>query len=720
MAHILGQVKQYKDSKWTTMIKPASIYINTKMLFPELQICEADSSSSSERVVHLYTMADITDCGSNDTFQKIFLTFKEDDEGVEVYTTVECSKLLSRDGKEAPEDKKVSLFKSILASATLIKTDLAKPYVFPIPTPYGLPQSYDFTKEYSAISVFLGQDESRYRIGEYAVLALVSGSELEEKGFKFGTEKVPSKYASAHWLIIDVGESGTTAVPILPDLIFEVLPDDQQFSIALPYAALSQSGSKAQFLPLAFVFSDGAEFQEFSEEFAGYFSLAARKEAGYKTDAKDAQDDNKFVSTAFCPQKKSKKPARDAPVIEISSDSEVESPGDLETAARVTKMNLEGVAPGKASPGYLDPRILSYEDPAHSSALLKDRSVAQFLFQGSTAVVSRDNALELCHVQPKVRTEPLQFKDQSGGILAPGALRFGTNVDCLLSTGLSCPENQRDIIYRKDFQRPDALQYYTATDTSIDYHPEIVDFDTGKAGSSSVGACPIDPSNAIVVLTKMGVHMLDTRIAGSSQRSGVSYSYKSNVRFSAILVTPKGYVITGSMAGEIRIFNKMGQRALTCYPGIGYPITHLAISSDEQWLLATAQTILLVYPTTTADGEYSCFSGRGIPGDKRPKPIVLRLSPETAQEIGATTESGLRPATFSLDEAEIITGTEKYLIIWSFDKVKAGIVSSSRACTKIALGSQLIGAGMGVVGQIAVGTDSDFRIVKHARRTRRR
>lgn len=70
--------------------------------------------------------------------------------------------------------------------------------------------------------------------------------------------------------------------------------------------------------------------------------------------------------------------------------------------------------------GYLDPKLLNYKDPAHSSALLKNHLVAQFLFQGSTAVVSRDDALELCHVQPKLRTESLQLRDKFGSILAPG------------------------------------------------------------------------------------------------------------------------------------------------------------------------------------------------------------------------------------------------------------------------------------------------------------
>lgn len=720
MAHILGLVKQYKDSKWTTLIKPALVYVNAQMLFPEIQVCNDDSSSNSEKVIHIYTMMDLTDCGSNDTFQKIFLTFKENDHGTEVYTTIECNKLIARDGKEASLDKKTNLFKSILASATLIKTDLAKPYVFNIPAPYGLPQSYDFAKDYSAICVFLSHDEGRHRIGESSVLALVSGSELEEKGLKFGSGKVPSKYISSNWLVIDAGESGTTAIPILPNMIFEMLADEQQFSVALPYNTLTQQTTKAKFIPLAFVFPDATEFQEFSEKFAEYLSLSARKEAGYKTDNKDAQDDNKFIATAFCPQKKVNKSAKEIEVIEINSDSDVESVEGCDNDEKPVNMSLKEASPDKVELGYLDPRILSYEDPSHSSELLKDRSVAQFLFQETTAVVSRNDALELCYVQPKVRTEPLQLKDKFGNILAPGALRFGTNIDCLLSTGLLCPEDQRDIIYRKDFNRPDALQFYTATDTSIGYHPEIVDFDTGKAGANSVGACPIDPSNAIVVLTKMGLHMLDTRIAGDSQRSGVSFSYKSNVRFSAVLVTPQGNVITGSMAGEIRVFNKMGQRALTCFPGIGFPITNLAITNDEKWILATAHTILLVYPTSTEDGEYSCFTKHGIPSDKRPKPIILRLSPETIQEIGATIESGLRPATFSLDETEIITGTEKYLIIWNFDKIKSGKVSSSCACTKISLGSQLIGAGMGIVGQIAVGTDSDFRIVKHGRRSRKK
>ena len=99
---------------------------------------------------------------------------------------------------------------------------------------------------------------------------------------------------------------------------------------------------------------------------------------------------------------------------------------------------------------------------------------------------------------------------------------------------------------------------------------------------------------------------------------------------------------------------------------------------DQNWLLATCQTYLLVIPTTAPSGSYSGFS-KSL-GKEKPTPLKLSLKPEDIVKYQIR-GIDLSPARFnnfgdgkSQDETSIVTSTGPFLITWNFNRVKRGVL----------------------------------------------
>jgi VID27 C-terminal WD40-like domain len=107
-------------------------------------------------------------------------------------------------------------------------------------------------------------------------------------------------------------------------------------------------------------------------------------------------------------------------------------------------------------------------------------------------------------------------------------------------------------------------------------------------------------------------------------------------------------------------------------PGLGEAIKSIDISVDQQWLLATCQTYLLVLPTTNQEGT-SGFD-KSISKSK-PQPLKLSVDPRDIVKYQIK-QVNFTPARFnngdSVSDTSIVTSTGRYLITWNFDKVKKG------------------------------------------------
>lgn len=168
------------------------------------------------------------------------------------------------------------------------------------------------------------------------------------------------------------------------------------------------------------------------------------------------------------------------------------------------------------------------------------------------------------------------------------------------------------------------------------------------------------------------MHQIDPRVGANSLVN--SKMYKTDVLFNTISPTVSGGFAIGSANGDLRMYSKMGQIAKTLLPGLGEPIKSVDISHDQQWILVTCQTYLLVLPATN-DAGVNAFE-KSISKSK-PKPFKLTVDPK---DIVKYQIKGVNftPAKFNtgdnVQETSIVTSTGKFLITWNFNKVKKGFL----------------------------------------------
>jgi len=518
----------------------------------------------------------------------------------------------------------------------------------------------------------------------------------------------------------------------------------------------------AGFTVLALLFHDSATYRSFTDEFSEALATTTRCLAGYSATEKDFAAGSKFAAAAYrqgneprtsgasepensalsieerfdrAERRASYKTGRTASRTAPQASEEQSSAGDFglsfsedsddEPIVEDCALPMTHTQTSPEQQYILAPKdallLKSHNDSIDLS------STGQFLFQKSIAAITHGQTLDLygrkggvladasvLKSPTSVLTRGFTLKDDSGSPYVSNTFVFNPSTaeaNGMLTTKLNAQEDEQDRIFFTDIEKGVVAETYSAFNSAAESHPAIMDFAVGDASLGQVAGASIGASDAIVYLTKAGVHVLDRRIAGPSQRTGIGYTYSRSQKFNVIVVTSKGNVVTASESGEIRCFSKVGNRALTTFPGLGIPITALAVTQDESWLVGTCANMLLVY---NLKGETSdAFRGHGLKPDERQPPRILRLSPETLRQIGITISDGLKPATFSLDEKEVITGTETYVLVWDFEKVKKGVVDSSKVCKMIRVPNYVIGAGGAMQGLLMVGTEGDLRILKH-------
>lgn len=517
----------------------------------------------------------------------------------------------------------------------------------------------------------------------------------------------------------------------------------------------SASAKPAEFVVLALLFHDAETYRVFAEEFSDAIANATRCMAGYSSSDRDFAAGSKFAAEVY---RQGNEPRYTQRGGEASGAERGKREDSEERGEREERDRHSGRAAGSAkedfelsiSDSFGDDSVV--EDcalPMEQKPVLSERqyilapkdalllrsqnesidlsSTGQFLFQRDVAAITHGQTVDLYRRKggvladdsvlqrhASVSTQGFTLKDETGSPYVSNTFTFNpsfSGAHGVLTTKLNPGEQDQDRILFTDLEKGAVAGTYSAFNKTAESHPKIVDFAVGDASLKQLAGASIGASDAIVYLTKSGVHLLDRRIAGSSQRTDVGYTYSRSQKFSVIAVTSRGSVVTASETGEIRCFGKLGNRALTVFPGLGIPITALAVTQDEGWLVATCANMLLVYKLS---GESSsAFLGHGLKQEERELPRILRLSPETLRRIGITISDGLKPATFSLDETEVITGTETYVLVWDFAQVKKGVLDSSKVCKMIRVPNYVIGAGGAANGLLMVGTEGDLRILRH-------
>ena len=109
-------------------------------------------------------------------------------------------------------------------------------------------------------------------------------------------------------------------------------------------------------------------------------------------------------------------------------------------------------------------------------------------------------------------------------------------------------------------------------------------------------------------LMKFDMRSAGGAVAGLASPPVVTWAagsdYKSKNEFTCLATTGDGHVAVGDKDGVVRLFtDKTLTRAKTTFPGFGAPVTHIDVSYDGHWVLATCDGYVLVICTLCKDAR---------------------------------------------------------------------------------------------------------------------
>lgn len=154
------------------------------------------------------------------------------------------------------------------------------------------------------------------------------------------------------------------------------------------------------------------------------------------------------------------------------------------------------------------------------------------------------------------------------------------------------------------------------------------------------------------------------------------HQFSRGTNFSCFATAGDGSVVVGSKDGKVRLYGITSMRmAKTAFPGLGSPITHVDVTYDGKWVLATTDTYLILISTVFKDKDgkkKTGFSGRM--GGKIGAPRLLKLRPFDAHRDGK--QQKLHGGKFSwvteegVVERHLVVSAGSYTVVWDFDVVK--------------------------------------------------
>ena len=153
-----------------------------------------------------------------------------------------------------------------------------------------------------------------------------------------------------------------------------------------------------------------------------------------------------------------------------------------------------------------------------------------------------------------------------------------------------------------------------------------------------------------------------------------SFTYASNVKLSSAATDRNGHIVAANKIGELRLFdgeiNRDGdlKKAKSLLSGFGDPVTHVEISSNGEYILATTTNYLTLTRTLSSDGSVSGFnkSLKSISGDEGP--IVLSLTPSDVAKYKLKTIN-FTPARFDESRNLILTSTGSLAVVFDMKRL---------------------------------------------------
>jgi hypothetical protein len=258
------------------------------------------------------------------------------------------------------------------------------------------------------------------------------------------------------------------------------------------------------------------------------------------------------------------------------------------------------------------------------------------------------------------KLESISSTSKIDGLRDPSALMLHeADRKCLLLD----PTLGRDKVFELDLERGKVVNEWTPSTGSI---TALVPLSKESQKSDE---------KVFLGINDRSIFAIDPRMQPKEHTGNRAYSftYTSNVKLSSAATDKFGHIVAANKIGELRLFdgetNRDGdlKKAKTLLSGFGDPITHVEVSSNGEYILATSANYLTL--TKTVSGEISGFmkSLKSALSDED-GPMVLSLSPGDVAKYKLKTIN-FTPARFDETRNVILTSTGSLAVVFDMKRL---------------------------------------------------
>ena len=302
-----------------------------------------------------------------------------------------------------------------------------------------------------------------------------------------------------------------------------------------------------------------------------------------------------------------------------------------------------------------------------------------FLLRGDAVDVFRNRAggaLENAGVR-------VQLRDGDGARVTPTK---GFLADAERSMFLLSPDTgRREKLYQMDLERECVIAEWGCQKDGVDVPMSDVVADT-KSSQTETGR------HTFLGLDDNRLVRWDARVAGGVAQTLASptlgyrdgHDFARGTKFRCMATTGDGCIAVGSEDGKIRLYGDSSMRqAKTSFPGLGSPITHIDVTYDGKWILATTSTCLVLLHTVIKDPKTGDLTNgfKTKAGERIAAPRLLKLKPEDAARArGAPLTRGKFTWVTEQGKQErwIVASCQNYSILFNFRRVKTATAPDAR------------------------------------------
>ena len=225
-------------------------------------------------------------------------------------------------------------------------------------------------------------------------------------------------------------------------------------------------------------------------------------------------------------------------------------------------------------------------------------------------------------------------------------------------------ENNPFVLYQYDLPKEKIVNEWKTDKTSI----------SDICSLKKTGQLTDEP--LIYGVNQKSVFTLDERV---NNQNNIVEIKRYNIKNYAnkIMSNNNGQFVTGSIKGELRLYDKIGIKAKNLFSFYGDPIRYIDISSDNQYLLLTCDKYLILINSGCNEEETNSFL-KTIKNIERKTPLRLQIKTTDISKYGLN-NTNYTSAKFNMNkngENNIITSLGEYIIIWNYNDLRKGKITS--------------------------------------------